>query len=224
MKFARTITLVLGAAAALTIAGCGQVGVGGGAPVAVIDLDAVARALGRDDVIVQQINQANQQLTSQLGQVATNLQEQVNAEREKYEVVGDEAEAELQQLTAVANQRLQQTQRLAQQRSAEFRQAVINAFRNEVQPYAREIAEERGASAVITVATPMLWFDSEADITDEVIAAMRAAGLENTGGASSSTQQSSNPQPSAPASSQPAAGSTAGDAGAAAEGDGSGED
>jgi Skp family chaperone for outer membrane proteins len=224
MKFARTITLVLGAAAALTIAGCGQVGVGGGAPVAVIDLDAVARALGRDDVIVQQINQANQQLTSQLGQVATNLQEQVNAEREKYEVVGDEAEAELQQLTAVANQRLQQTQRLAQQRSAEFRQAVINAFRNEVQPYAREIAEERGASAVITVATPMLWFDSEADITDEVIAAMRAAGLENTGGASSSTQQSSNPQPSAPASSQPAAGSTSGDAGAAVEGNGSGEE
>lgn len=200
MKFVRAMLLAL---VALSVAACDQVGVGGGTPVVIIDLDAVARALGRDDVIVQRINQANQQLTSQLGQVATNLQQQVNAEREKYDVVGDEAEAELQQLTAVANQRLQQTQRLAQQRSAEFRQAVINSFRNEVQPYASEIAQQRGATAVVTVATPMLWFDSEADITDEVIAAMRRAGLENTAGGSG------NAAASQPAASTPAQGDAA---------------
>ena len=177
MKAVRKILAVAGIASLALLAGCEPQG-GGRAAVAIIDLDAVARALGRDDVIAQQINIANQQLAGQLGQVATDLQQQVQARRDEYDVIGDEAQQELEQLTAVANQRLQQTQQLAQQRSAQFQQAVINAFRNEVSPYASQIATERGAVAVITVATPMLWFDSNADITDEVIAAMRAAGLE----------------------------------------------
>lgn len=188
MKAVRHLLTVAGIACLALLAACEPQG-GGRAAVAIIDLDAVARALGRDDVIAQQINVANQQLAGQLGQVATNLQQQVQARRDEYEVVGDEAEQELQQLTAVANQRLQQTQQLARQRSAQFRQAVINSFRNEVSPYAQKIATERGAVAVVTVATPMLWFDSEADITDEVIAEMRKAGLE----------QSSQPAASAPA-------------------------
>lgn len=180
----KSVRLVAIALLAFVVAGCDQLG-DNRASVAVIDLDAVARALGRDEVIAQQINQANQQLTSQLGDVAEDLQQQLQQEREKYEVIGDEAQADLDQKTAAANQRLQQTQRVAQQRAAEFRTAVINSFRNEVQPYASEIARERGAATVITVATPMLWFDSEVDITDEVIAAMRKAGLEQTGEASS---------------------------------------
>lgn len=174
MKAVRKVLATAGVVCAAMVAGCQPQG--GAAGVAIIDLDAIARALGRDDVIAQQINVANQQLAGQLGQVATNLQQQVQARRDEYEVIGDEAEQELQELTAVANQRLQQTQQLAQQRSAQFRQAVINSFRNEVTPYASEIASARGAVAVVTVATPMLWFDAKADITDEVIAAMREAG------------------------------------------------
>lgn len=174
MKAVRKVLATAGVVCAAMVAGCQPQG--GAAGVAIIDLDAIARALGRDDVIAQQINVANQQLAGQLGQVATNLQQQVQARRDEYEVIGDEAEQELQELTAVANQRLQQTQQLAQQRSAQFRQAVINSFRNEVTPYASKIASARGAVAVVTVATPMLWFDAKADITDEVIAAMREAG------------------------------------------------
>lgn len=177
MNPARRVLSAVAIASLMLLAGCEPQG-GDRAALAIIDLDAVARALGRDDVIAQQINQANQQLAGELGQVATNLQQQVQARREEFEVIGDEAEEELQQLTAVANQRLQQTQQLAQQRSAQFRQAVINSFRNEVTPYAQQIASERGAVAVLTVATPMLWFDSDVDITDEVIAEMRRAGLE----------------------------------------------
>lgn len=155
----------------------------GRSSVAVIDLDQVARALGRDDVIAQQINQATQQLSDQLTEVARTLQQELQEERGRYEVMGDEAEQELQEKTAAANLRLQQTQQLAQQRAAEFRQAVINNFRAEVQPYASEAAKSRGAKAVITVATPMIWFDSSVDITQDVIARMRAAGLANTGNA-----------------------------------------
>lgn len=198
MKSVRLLVL----AALVLVAGCDQLG-GNRTAVAIIDLDSVARALGRDDVIAQQINQANQQLSSQLGKVAENLKEQLSEERGKYPVMGDEAKKDLQAKTAEANQKLQQTQRLAQQKSAQFRTAVINAFREEVQPYASEIAKKRGAVAVITVATPMLWFDSKADITGEVIAAMRKAGLERT----------AKPAAAAP-SSAPAADTSATDAGA----------
>jgi Skp family chaperone for outer membrane proteins len=199
MKAVRKILAVASIASLALLAGCEPQG-GNRAAVAIIDLDAVARALGRDDVIAQQINIANQQLAGQLGQVATDLQQQVQARRDEYDVIGDEAEQELQQLTAVANQRLQQTQQLAQQRSAQFQQAVINAFRNEVSPYAQQIAGERGAVAVITVATPMLWFDSNADITDEVIAEMRRAGLERA-----SQPAVAAPAPAATAEAPPAA-------------------
>ena len=204
MKAVRRVLAGAGVVCAALIAGCQPQG--GAAGVAIIDLDAVARALGRDDVIAQQINVANQQLAGQLGQVATNLQQQVQARRDEYEVIGDEAEQELQQLTAVANQRLQQTQQLAQQRSAQFRQAVINSFRNEVTPYASEIAASRGAVAVVTVATPMLWFDSQADITDEVIAKMREAGLERASQPTAAVA----PAAAAPTAAAPAAAEDAG--------------
>ena len=201
MKAVRRVLVFAGLACLTFLAGCEPQG-SGRAAVAIIDLDAVARALGRDDVIAQQINQANQQLAGQLGQVATNLQQQVQSRRDEYEVIGDEAEQELQERTAAANQRLQQTQQLAQQRSAQFRQAVINAFRNEVSPYAQEIAAERGAVAVVTVATPMLWFDPEVDITDEVIAEMRRAGLERSGEPARTAQPQA--QPSAAPAEEPA--------------------
>lgn len=170
------------ALAVLMASGCDELT--GRSSVAVIDLDQVARALGRDEVIAQQINQATQQLSTQLTEVARTLQQELQEERGRYEVVGDEAEKELEEKTAAANVRLQQTQQLAQQRAAEFRQAVINNFRAEVQPFASEAAKARGAKAVITVATPMIWYDSSVDITQDVIAKMREAGLQNSGAAS----------------------------------------
>ncbi len=147
--------------------------------VAVIDLDQVARGLGRDDVIAQQINQATQQLSAELTELARTLQQELDEERSRYEVDSDEVEREMQERTAAANLRLQQTQALAQQRAQEFREAVINNFRAEVMPYASEAAQARGAKAVITVATPMIWYDASVDITSDVIAKMRAAGHGN---------------------------------------------
>lgn len=177
------LAYVLFAVLVVTAAGCEEFD--RRSSVAVIDLDQVARALGRDDVIAQQINQATQQLSAQLTEVARTLQQELEEERGRYEVIGDEAEKELEEKTAAANLRLQQTQALAQQRAAEFRQSVINNFRAEVQPYASEAAKSRGAKAVITVATPMIWFDSRVDITEDVIAKMRDAGLDQRSGSDS---------------------------------------
>ncbi len=170
----KSLAYVMLAVAAVMATGCDEFN--RSSSVAVIDLDQLARALGRDDVIAQQINQATQQLSAQLTEVARTLQQELEEERSRYEVVGEEAEKEMQERTQAANVRLQQTQALAQQRAQEFRQAVINNFRAEVMPYASEVARQRGAKAVITVATPMIWYDSSVDITSDVIAKMRAAG------------------------------------------------
>ena len=207
MKSVRLVAFLL---FALVVAGCDQVD-GGRSDVAVIDLQAVIRALGGEEVLAQQINQANRQISHQLGDVKKGLQRQLQEEREKYEIIGDEAEAELEEKAAVANQRLQQTRRVAQQRASEFRTAVIEEFRDKVQPYASEIARERGAVLVVTAATSMLWFDAEVDITDEVIAAMRKAGLERTGKATSAADSTS----------QESTQSTEGSSGTGAEEDGS---
>ncbi|MEJ2133168.1 MAG: hypothetical protein P8Y95_16445, partial [Gammaproteobacteria bacterium] len=54
------------------------------------------------------------------------------------------------------------------------RAGVVSEFLNDVRPHAAEIAAARGAKLVLTAATNMIWFDASIDITDEVIAAMRA--------------------------------------------------
>lgn len=167
-------TLGIVAALMLLVVGCERTPQ---SPVAIVDLDAVASALGRDDVIEQQINAANEKLSSQVLQIAKTLQEQL---REQQASIGERPDAEkqsqLEARTAEANRQLQATQAEARQRAALFRNAVVARFRAEVQPVAMEIARQRGVSIVLTSAVPTVWFDSSIDITGEVIAAMRARG------------------------------------------------
>ena len=141
--------------------------------VAIVDVNAVARALGRDDVIEQRIVSANQQLTSQLLQVAQSLQQQLEALQQDAGQ-DEEARQQLAQATVKANQQLKQTQRAAQQQLEQYRAGVVSEFLGEVRPHAAEIARQRGAKLVLTAAANLIWFDAIVDITDEVIAAMRA--------------------------------------------------
>lgn len=158
---------------ALLVAGLvGCSGAGSSGAVAMVDVNAVARALGRDDVIEQQIQSANHQLTTQLLQVAQSLQQQLEAQQQS--AGEDEAAREqLAQATAKANQQLKKSQRAAQQQLDKYRAGVVGAFLNEVRPHAEEIARARHVRLVLT-ASSILWFDPAIDITDEVIAAMRA--------------------------------------------------
>lgn len=149
------------------------------ASVSILDVDVVAKALGRDDVMQQQIRSAQQQLNEELTRVRDELKAQLTEKRSE---IGEEPSQEqresLQRSTADAVHQLEQTQQLALQRSAEVRAAVVNQFRDEIAPYAAEIARARGTKAVFTPAASMIWFEPEADITGEVIAAMRARATE----------------------------------------------
>jgi Skp family chaperone for outer membrane proteins len=171
------------------------VGLAGCAPapgLAVVDLEAVARALGRDDAMTQQVNVVNESLRLQLREAAERLREELQAEQD---AIGDDAsesdQARFEQLLAEANRRLEDTQRAALMRSTQFRQAVVSDFRREVVIVAREIAARSDIPAVLSSDASLLWYDRALDITDEVIAEMRARSREPapaTGAAGSGAQ------------------------------------
>ena len=175
LEHMETWRLILVAFALAGLIGCESGERADNVAIAIVDVNAVARALGRDDVIEQRIVSANQQLTSQLLEVAQSLQQQLEALQQ---TAGDDDEArqQLAQATVKANQQLKQTQRAAQKQLEQYRAGVVSEFLNEVRPHAAEIARERGARLVLTAAANLLWFDATVDITDEVIAALRARG------------------------------------------------
>ena len=206
----KLVAYLVFALVALMASGCDQLG-GRDNAVAVIDLDAIARAIGRDTVMAAEMDSVNRQLSEQLSEVLRTLQQELDDERSAHDEVTEEIERELEQKAAAANRRYRQTQELAQTRANEFQETLVDNFRAEVLPYAREAALSRGAKAVLTVATPMIWYDSAVDITAEVIEKMRSAGnsAENAAGsgARSSTgnrdRQDESGAPSTPPVTQP---------------------
>jgi Skp family chaperone for outer membrane proteins len=155
------------------IAGCGQLP--GGAGVAVIDLAAIAKATGHDKVMEKQMEAARAELGSQLTQVAGNLEKQLQDEQARLGGAAAAArEKGFQQQAAQARQQLAQTQALAQQKAQEFQIGLAARYREAVQPIAGEMARANGARVLLVSDPSLLWFDAAVDITDEVIAELRA--------------------------------------------------
>jgi len=141
----------------------------------VLDLDAIAQATGQAATIQQQIESANQELNTQLATISTKLNEQLIVEKDKLGKKPSKADKEnLEKLTLQANQKMQQAKAIATQKAQQYRAALILQLRNNVKPIAEEIASKRGAKVVLSSNNSMIWFDPEIDITDEVIAAIRA--------------------------------------------------
>ena len=141
----------------------------------VIDINAVANATGQAAIIKKQIEIANNDLNSQLETISNKLNEQLANEKEK---VGNKPTKNdtqnMQQLTIQANQKMQQAKALASQKSQQYQAALIQQLRKSVIPIAEKIALERNADIVSIVDNSMIWFNPEVDITDEVIAEVRA--------------------------------------------------
>jgi Skp family chaperone for outer membrane proteins len=146
------------------------------ARVAIVDLDAVAKAVGRDAVIRKQLETATQQLNQQLLKAAGEMKTQIEAEQKKLgDKPSEEDQKRVQQMLAAANQNVQNNKMVAQLRQQQLKNELIVQFRNEIRPIAEKAARAQGAAAVF-VATDnvVLWFDPSLDITDEVIAEYRA--------------------------------------------------
>lgn len=160
------------------LSGCGNVTTGGRSPspTAVVDLTVVAKALGRDEVMEAQLEDARKQLSSQLAELAEGLKQRLEEEKSKLpDKPTVEEDLKFQESLAEANLQLQETRALAQQKAQQVHIRLVRQFREEVAAVAEPLARTCGASAVLVIDEGTLWFDPSADITDEVIAELRAA-------------------------------------------------
>lgn len=199
------ITIVMGLAFNF---GCGQ---SQPAPpahptIAIVDQLAVAKALGSDQIIIQYMQQANQQLTQIGNNVFEEQRLKLQAERDALgedatEEQNQEFEVKLQQVNA----QLQQVQQQLQQRSQSVQLQLATSFRNSVQRAAQPIAEARGATMVLNSSDSILWFAPSIDITGEVITELRKLQAEAAAKAAANPPAEAAPAPeTAPATEAPA--------------------
>lgn len=149
-------------------------------PTLVVDPVPIAKSLGRDELMQQQLNEQIEKLNAELSRQTNVLNKQL--EQQKKELGGKPdpraTKAYEERLTA-ATQQIKTSQLQAQQQAAAYRQSLLAQFNTEVRAVAAEIAKARGASAVLVIAENVLWFDPAADITAEVIEKLRAQAVES---------------------------------------------
>ncbi len=168
-----TLALVLPGQAFAERASVTACGDGGG--VAVVNMETVARALGRDATIEQQIGTRTEELRGELEQVAKEIAEKLEAEAAK----APEQRAQLQQQAQAA---FHEQQLQAQEVLAQLRTKLATDFRDEVKAVARSVAKERGFSAVF-VDEVVLYYEDTRDITSDVTRAMRGSAATDAGDA-----------------------------------------
>lgn len=164
--------------------------------VAVVDLDEIAKRLGRTDQMQQsvssQTDQLNQQLTA-LQQDAANKFDKLKSE------VGvgltEEKSATLQKVSQAINVKLNTAKQVAEMKLGQHRQMLAQEFRTEAKPYAEKVAKSRGFGTVVTKNDTMVFtFADTVDITNEVFLAMQASGHAAAPAAPRADQQPQPPQ------------------------------
>lgn len=163
----------------LLLAGCGG-GLSGGhsaGHVAVIDLDKIAAATGRDKLIGQRVLKFTGEQEKTLNKLRDDSRAQVDKQLKQ---LPDNASAEAKQKVAASRRKLEQElgQQIskARQGAGQLRSKLIVDFRGEVEPVARRVAVERGMNIVMIKQNAMLYIDPQADISDAVIDEMQKSG------------------------------------------------
>ncbi|HKX62367.1 MAG TPA: OmpH family outer membrane protein [Verrucomicrobiae bacterium] len=141
----------------------------------VLDLDAVAKATGRDVLIGRAVESATHQLNAQLVQAARDMDEEIKQLQVKIGTSPTpQQQVELQRARARAQQNIQNNKLVAETARNRVRAEQIVLFRNEVRPIAAEIARQHNAEIVIIPNDNVVWHATSVDITGEVITQWRA--------------------------------------------------
>ena len=143
--------------------------------IGVIDLDALAKAVGRDVSMRQQLEAASTQMEQQLQAATEQMRQQIEAEQKKLgENPSDEDRRRVQVMIAQANQNVANNQAAARAKFQQLRNEAAVQFRMEVRPVVQEAARKAGVTVVMVSDGSLLWYEPSVDITDEAIAAYRA--------------------------------------------------
>lgn len=138
--------------------------------VAIVDLDEVARRLGRDVEMIGSIKSRAGALNDQLNSVQANYVKELTERKERFGGTRTkEQDEQLLNLQQTANVQFNQLRKKAQSNLTEHQQLLIHQYRTEVRPIAQKIAEEKGLSVVITKNDAVIFsFSSSVDITADV--------------------------------------------------------
>jgi len=143
--------------------------------VAIIDLDAIARATGYGTQMTAAIQQQKTSLEKQLGVIQASFNEDLT--KKKNELGASPTQEQTQQLAQqqrAAVVKLNQEQRNASRLLSQYSTQLIQQFRNAVKPVARTVAAEQGLSVILTKYDALVFdYDTAVDITDAVIERMR---------------------------------------------------
>ena len=143
--------------------------------VALVDLEAVAKRLGRDTEIETELKSAGEQLQTQLASAQKELQEEFTRLKE---VVGEtpstEENQKLADLGRDLNGKFQQKQQSARQEISNKRSELVMRFREEIRPVALRVASARGLNIVLVKSDIVVLANAlDADITGDVIAELQ---------------------------------------------------
>jgi len=150
--------------------------------VALIDLDDVAKRLGRDAAIIKELQDAGNPMGEELSAARDELQGEFETAKSAMGAEPTEADQQkLAELEGNLNAQLQQKQQQAQQELNAKRIALVNRFREEVKPVALKIAAAQGLGVVIfKTENTVLVNDPDIDITDAVVAELTSASATPT--------------------------------------------
>ncbi len=145
--------------------------------VGVVDLDLVAKQLGRD---VYMNNSVQERLSSLNNKLTTFKNSLDRLYDEKKTGFGEEPNEEQQKQLATMQDRmdaqLMESKRKAENELAVYRQQLVDQFREQTKPVLREVAASRGLSIVVPKNNGLLLtIDPGVEITDEVAKRMLAS-------------------------------------------------
>lgn len=166
------------AAGALFSVGCGSQFGGASASsskggLAVIDLDVVAKSIGRTQEMNDALNVRKSALDQALARGQADLKRQLTEKKDEFgDTPTEEQKTQLAQMDRNAGAQLVQATRKAQAQLEAERQKMIADFRTEVRPIAQQVASERGLGVVIPKNEGfLLSVDPGVDITADVVKA-----------------------------------------------------
>jgi Skp family chaperone for outer membrane proteins len=143
--------------------------------VGVVDLDSVAKAIGKDLAMSAEAEQKIAQLNQELAQLQSAMNRHLAGKRD--ELGEDLTDAQKRQLL-VAKAKLESQYRdkkaIAERKFARYKQELVEQFREETKPILREVAARRGLSIVIPKNDALLLtVANEVDLTDDVVLEIR---------------------------------------------------
>lgn len=141
---------------------------------AVVDLDKIASATGRDTVIAEQVQLFTTEQEANLTKLRDKFRSDIEQEKKKLEsgpVKGDQED--INQLTQSRENLLREEIGKVEAAVRQLRVNLVMDFKAEIEPIARRVADERGMGVIMIKQDAMLYVAPTSDITNDVVVALK---------------------------------------------------